>query len=266
MSRLSCWWRTRQSRRQYANLPKPSVVNVEMGHQVGYFETPTGCWWLPLSEDIVAVTMRLGNIFEPEIVAEASNHIKPGSNVLDLGSNFGQMAVLFSGMTGSSGTVHAFEADPFVCRLLRRNIEANSAANIIVHETAVWRESGQILFYPVQDFVRFNTFGAYGIDPKATTGRTVTSTAIDSLDLPGNISFMKIDVQGSDLYAMEGAIRTIERNKMPILFEFETVLQDDFGTSFRDYESLLSRLQYKIEKFIGNNNYLIKPIALQTAQ
>ena len=66
MSRLSCWWRTRQSRRQYANLPKPSVVNVEMGHQVGYFETPTGCWWLPLSEDIVAVTMRLGNIFEPE--------------------------------------------------------------------------------------------------------------------------------------------------------------------------------------------------------
>ena len=237
-----------------------------MGHQVGYFETPIGCWWLPLSDDAVATTMRLGHIFEPEIVAEASSHITPGSSVLDLGSNFGQMAVLFSRMTGPSGTVHAFEADPFVCHLLRRNIEANAASNIIVHETAVWRESGRILFYPVQDFVRFNTFGSYGIDPNATAGRQVTSTAIDSLDLPGNISFMKIDVQGSDLYAMEGATGTIERNKMPILFEFETLLQDDFGTSFRDYESLLARLQYKIEKVVGNNNYLIKPIVLQSVQ
>ena len=266
MSRLSRWWRSRQSRRQKAKLPEPSVVNVEMGHQVGYFETSTGCWWLPLSDDLIAVAMRLGNIFEPEIVAEASNHITPGSSVLDLGSNFGQMAVLFSRLTGPSGTVHAFEADPFVCHLLRRNIEANAVSNIIVHETAVWHESGQTLFYPEQDFARFGTFGSYGIDPKATAGRTVTSTAIDALDLPDNISFMKVDVQGSDLYAMEGASRTIERNKMPILFEFETLLQDDFGTSFEDYESLLARLQYKIDKVVGNNNYLIKPIAPQSAR
>src|SRR5262249_20212092 len=120
---------------------------------------------------------------------------------------------------------------------------------------------GLTLFYPVPDFVRFGAFGAYGIDPKATEGRTVTSTAIDSLDLPGNISFMKVDVQGSDLYAMEGAERTIERNKMPILFEFETLLQDDFGTSFSDYESFMAKLHYKVDKVIGNHNYLIRPIA-----
>jgi FkbM family methyltransferase len=230
-----------------------------MGHEVGHFETPTGRWWLPLIDDIVATTMRRGLIFESEVVAEASKHIVPGSTVLDLGSNFGQMALLFSRKTGPSGVVHAFEADPFVCHLLRLNVEANAATNIVVHETAVWRESGQTLFYPVPDLVRFSAFGSYGIDPKATGGRTVTSTAIDSLDLPSNISFMKIDVQGSDLFAMEGAVRTIKRNKMPILFEFETSLQNDFGTSFGDYEALIATLQYRIEKVIGGYNYLIKP-------
>jgi len=230
-----------------------------MSHQVGLFDTPTGHWWLPLIDDAVAMTIRRGKIFEADVVAEAAKHIVPGSIVLDVGSNFGQMAVLFSRMTGQAGTVHAFEADPFVCQLLRLNVEENGAKNIVVHEGAVWHEGSKLLFYPVPDLVRFGALGSYGISPKATEGRTVPSITIDSLDLPADISFMKIDVQGSDLYAMMGADRTIAENRMPILFEFEACLQDDFGTSFRDYEALIARMRYRIDKIIGEYNYLIRP-------
>ncbi len=234
-------------------------MRTAMSHQIGIFDTPTGHWWLPLIDDAVAMTIRRGKVFDAEVVAEAAKHIVPGSTVLDLGSNFGQMAVLFARMTGPTGTVHAFEADPFVCHLLRLNLEANNINNVVVHEAAVWHEDDKPLFYPSPDLVRFGTFGSYGVDPRASNGRTVPSITIDALDLPANISFMKIDVQGSDLYAMMGADRTIAKNKMPILFEFEASMQDDFGTSFHDYEALIARLNYRIKKVIAEYNYLIVP-------
>ena len=112
--------------------------------------------------------MARGEIYDAHIAEEAERHIKPGSTVLDLGSNFGQMAIIFSRMTGSSGTVHAFEADPFICEVLRKNVEENRAANVVVHEVAVWHETGKSLFYPEQDLVRFGTLGSYGIAPHFT--------------------------------------------------------------------------------------------------
>ena len=133
-----------------------------------------------LDSDPVISTMRRGGIFDADVVAEAELHIRPGSTVLDLGSNFGQMAVLFSRMTGPTGVVHAFEADPFICQALRKNVEANGAKNVIVHEAAVWHMDGRSLFYPEQDLVRFGALGSYGIDPNATKGRTVPSITINS--------------------------------------------------------------------------------------
>jgi hypothetical protein len=73
---------------------------------------------------------------------------------------------------------------------------------------------------------------------------------------------MKIDVQGSDLYAMMGAERTISQNRMPILFEFESLLQDDFGTTFADYEALIEKMRYQISKKIGEYDYLITPLSV----
>lgn len=255
MSRLSRWIRSFSEQRIRRS-------RIEASRRLEFFETATGRWWLPpLDSDPVISTMRRGGIFDADVVAEAELHIRSGSTVLDLGSNFGQMAVLFSRMTGPSGIVHAFEADPFICQALRKNIEANDAKNVVVHEAAVWHMDGRPLFYPEQDLVRFGALGSYGIDPNATTGRTVPSITIDSLNLPVDISFMKIDVQGSDLYAMMGAERTISQNRMPILFEFESLLQDDFGTTFADYEALIEKMRYRISKKIGEYDYLITPIS-----
>jgi len=251
MSRLS----------RFLGLPRrkpvaPTETKVVQGHEIGYFKTTTGNWWLPLIDDLIAITMRRGRIFEREVVKESAKHIRPGTAVLDVGSNFGQMAVLFSRMVGQKGKVHAFEADPFVCSLLRMNVEANKARNIIVHESAVWSESGKTLIYPVPENIA--CFGAYGIDPRASEGRAVISTAIDDLGI-GNVSFIKIDIQGSDLNAINGAAQTIKGNRSPVLFEFEQQLQAQFGTSFRDYEEVISSLGYKIKKQIMGHNYLIVP-------
>jgi FkbM family methyltransferase len=169
------------------------------------------------------------------------------------------MSVLFSEMVGDNGIVYSFEADDFVFKILKKNIDANSCKNIVSVFGAVFNESGKELFFPKQDFERFLSYGSYGIDPQANSGRKVKSIRIDDIEFSLPISFMKVDVQGSDLFAMQGAKETIRKHRMPILFEFEQQFQDEFETSFQDYVEFVDSIDYKFSEVVNQINYLITP-------
>lgn len=233
----------------------------KVGDNLAFYETPNGKFYLPLEpfDDAVASAIRRGFVFEDYIVDEAKKFVKENTAVLDVGSNFGQMAVLFSKMVGENGLVYAFEADDYVFEILKMNLAANDCKNVIPVFGAVYHEAGKKLFFPKQDFERFGAFGSYGIDPNATEGRTVESLKIDDINFEKPISFMKIDVQGSDLFAMQGARETIKKHQMPILFEFEQQFQDEFDTSFQDYVSFVGEQSYKFCKVVQGINYLIAP-------
>lgn len=115
------------------------------------------------------------------------------------------------------------------------------------------------LIFPEPDFKRFDSYGSYGVDPTASQGREIMSLTIDSLKIDLPISFMKVDIQGSDLFAMQGARETILKNKMAILFEFEEQFQSEFKTSFNDYAEFVRSINYRFEKISMGINYLIVP-------
>lgn len=226
-----------------------------------YFETPIGNYYLPndAPRDVVIKCMKFGEIFEPEVVDAVCHYIKRGTVVLDVGANFGQMSLLFSQRVGPEGMVYAFEADDFICGVLKKNIAANNCTNITPVCRAVYNKNDAVMFYPVQDFKRFDSYGSYGLDPKAKEGREVRTITIDSLNIHEPISFMKVDVQGSDLFVLEGAVETIKRHKMPIVFEYEEQFGDEFKAKWKDYTNFIRSISYKIEKTIYNINYLIVP-------
>lgn len=70
---------------------------------------------------------------------------------------------------------------------------------------------------------------------------------------------MKVDVQGSDLFVLRGAIETIKRHQMPIIFEYEEQFQEEFHTCWQDYLDFIDLINYKIEKIVYGINYLIVP-------
>ena len=229
--------------------------------KVELFKTPIGNYFLPseISTDCIVNTMKAGDVFEPEIVETSKRFIRIGTNVLDIGANFGQMSLFFSEMVGENGTVYSFEAAEDVYEVLIKNIEENKRKNIIPYCNAVFDTVGELKFYPEPDFSRFAAYGSYGIDPKAKQGRTISTISIDSLKIPGPVSFMKVDIQGSDLFAMRGARELIMRERMPILFEYEEQFQNEFGTSFADYMNFIDSIQYKIAEIISDINFLIVP-------
>lgn len=224
-------------------------------------KTITGNYYLPTdaSEDVIANTIKSNQIFDVEIYEIAKKLIRPGTTVLDIGSNFGQMAILMSKLVGDNGLVHAFEADDFVYDVLQKNIKENSK-NIIPHFGAVHDKNNQTLYFPVQDFDRFSSYGSYGIDYVHGKGRPVKTLTIDEIDFDLPVSFIKIDIQGGDLFALKGAVNTIEKYKMPIIFEYEYLFENELNLSFQEYVDFVGSINYKFEKVINGQNYLIVPV------
>lgn len=225
-----------------------------------FFDTPLGKYYLPgnAPRDIVAAHIKKGVCFEKEVFEECAKYIKPGTVFLDIGANYGQMSILLSRQM-KNATIYAFEAEPFVFSILEKNIKANGCDNIKAIYGAVHNKGGEELFFPEPDFQRFDSYGSYGIDVNASAGRKVKSIAIDDLNIEEKISCMKIDIQGSDLFALQGAKETILKNKMPIIFEFEQQFQNEFNTSFDDYVDYIKSVGYSFSKIILDINYLVTP-------
>jgi FkbM family methyltransferase len=235
------------------------------GRPLQYHQTATGNYYLPSDapKDVIIKAIVAGGVFDAPIVEAARRFIRPGTTVLDVGACFGQMSILFSNWVGGDGEVIAFEADEFVHEVLKKNIGANGKKNIRTVCRAVYDTVGERKFYPVPDFERFRSYGSYGLVPQAKAGREVETVTIDSLKIEKPVSFMKVDIQGSDLFAMRGAVETIRRHQMPILFEFEDQFQAEFGTSLDDYTKFIDSISYRIYRMVDRVNYLIVPRSMK---
>ena len=233
----------------------------ERSARLALHETATGRFYLPADAkmDIIARAIIDSKVYDEKVYFTALKHIKPGPAVLDVGANFGQMSVLYSKAVGPTGKVYSFEADKFIFEVLSKNLDANGCVNAVPVFGAVHDVPGVVLHYPEHNFERFTTYGAYGIDYNAKTGQDVQSLTIDGLSINEPVSFMKVDIQGGDLFALRGAVETIKRNRMPIIFEYEEDFQEDYKLSFQDYVDFVRGIGYKFDKVVDKSNYLIIP-------
>lgn len=239
----------------------PDSVKVAGARGLVHYRTSLGEVYLPVDapQDSIASHMRRGEIFEPEVVELARRFIRPGTVVLDLGANFGQMTMLFAREVGADGLVYAFEAQQRVFDILSRNIEANDIKNVRPMFNAVLNESGRVFHFPDPDWSRFGTYGSFNLPLDAKAGAEVASIKVDDLSFDRPVSFIKVDVQGCDLFAMQGAKATIAKHRMPIVFEFEQRFQADYGTSFQDYVDFTGEIGYVFKETVLDINYLIVP-------
>ena len=123
-------------------------------------------------------------VVEAEVIEALRPYVKPGAAVIDVGANLGQMTLLFSEMVGDHGRVYSIDADEYIYSILCKNVAENKRLNVNAINAAAYDSCGETVFYPVQDFERFGSYGSYGIEPGATDGREVATITIDSTALP----------------------------------------------------------------------------------
>lgn len=230
-----------------------------------FHKTPIGNYYLPKSvwgEDGISYHMKRGLYYGNDVIEMAKKYVTKGSSVLDLGANFGQMTLAFADMVGDTGSVYCFEAQKTVFKILTANIKANNKANIKPFYNAVYDKKDETLFFPEVDYSLHHSLGSFSLDPQGRKGEEIKTITIDSIEFDKPISFLKVDIQGSDLFALYGAEQTILKHKMPIVFEFEQQFQDKFNTSFQDYVDFISRIGYRfaeVSQTAYEVNFLILP-------
>lgn len=132
-----------------------------------------------------------------------------GDVVIDAGACFGETALAFAIAAGDEGQVHSFEPIPLQRVIFEENLTRNPdiASRIRVHDFALGDRSGEKL--------RFSDGGA-AARASDEGPIEVTTMSIDDLvereNLP-KVDFIKMDIEGAEPKAIEGAAKTLKRFK-----------------------------------------------------
>lgn len=161
--------------------------------------------------------------FEPAEIAFVRSHLKPGDVVLDLGANAGLYTVIAAQIVGPGGHVYAFEPGRQALALLRNNIALNHLSNVTVIEAAVSNVTGEAAFAVAHDSALSSLADVQRSDQEIAGWETVQTIRVDDAmaryDNPP-VSFIKIDVEGAEKLALEGASGLLARAEhLTILFE-----------------------------------------------
>ena len=180
-------------------LPKTTVMTIRKGPAAGMKwiagSANHGCW--------------LGTYELPK-QRSLERFVRPGMTIFDIGAQAGFYTLLFSRLTGPSGTVYAFEPCAYEAHYLLDHIRMNGLRNVRVIQAAVWAASG---------------LGALTVDrgqtQNAISGFTdsilqVPTLSLDGLNLPPP-NLIKMDVEGAESAVLEGAKRTLEHHR-PVVF------------------------------------------------
>jgi FkbM family methyltransferase len=191
--------------------------------------------------------LSLGGVYEPVETKLVRELVRPGSVVLDVGANIGYFTLLFARLVGSSGHVIAFEPDPYSFDLLARNIRANEYGNVTALQLAASNQESRLRLY--RD--RFGNLD-HGLMESSSDveGITIRSVRLDDF-LPTvtdrAIDFVKMDIQGSEGWALEGMERRLrEMNTSLLLTEFWPTGLDRIGYGALNFLRLLQRLGFEM--------------------
>jgi FkbM family methyltransferase len=175
--------------------------------------------------------------------------IRPGETALDLGANFGLYSYHISRALGGSGRVCAFEPVPFTFATLQLVSKILRFRNVTLFEKGCSAEAGRISFeVPVQASGAFAAGQAYiggrrdnraGKETQvrwAGTREVVCEVVMLDDFLPDldDLSLIKCDVEGAELFAFRGAKELISKHLPTVICEINPWFLEGFGVQLEE--------------------------------
>jgi hypothetical protein len=134
-------------------------------------------------------------------------HVRPGSHVVDVGANIGDLTVPLARLVGEAGRVYAFESHPESFNVLCANLALNNLRNV----------------KPLNEFLADDADVSTASDvwgEHAYVG-DVWKPCVAPLDALGleRCDFIKIDVDGKELEVLRSGERTVRACRPVLYFE-----------------------------------------------
>lgn len=228
-------------------------------------------FWLHCRAKMRDIRLRLVEEREMALLPE---FIHAGDEVLDLGANYAYYSARMSSLVGQAGRVYAFEPIPATSRVFRKLKSSLGLDNVELIEKGAAARSERVVFHvPLQDFgapsagishIGDRNNDLPGRDEFYAFNRhqevTCEVVAIDDFLLPrlSRLSFVKIDIEGAEYFALQGMRLTLERFKPVILVEIQPFFLRGFGITEEQVNGLIRELGYEMFMY-DQPSHALKP-------
>ena len=174
---------------------------------------------VPNLTEPVGFSLAVHGAYEPAEIVVLRAHLTPETDFLDIGANIGAFTIALS---GSARRVIAIEASPSVLPFLRRNVELSGKTNVNVVACAVSAPGvNAVPFYvpPMDHYGMGSSAPQFHVEPINLSARPLDRILRDCA--AGQISAVKIDVEGFEAHVFLGAMDLLRSTPAPlILVEF----------------------------------------------
>jgi FkbM family methyltransferase len=210
-----------------------------------------------------AKDIRNGSWSEPELDL-IPFAVKAGETALDLGANFGLYSYHLSRALGSSGKIYAFEPVPFTFSTLQLVARILRFKNVTLVDKGCSESAGTISFeVPVQASGAFAAGQAYiggrrdDREGKEKQVRWAGTSQVDcevvKLDdfLSGlkDLSLIKCDIEGAELFAFRGARNLIAEHLPTVICEINPWFLEGFEISLEELAGFFCDQDYKLYRY-----------------
>jgi FkbM family methyltransferase len=203
----------------------------------------------------MSLCLFVGGSFEPNEFVFLDAVLADGMTFIDGGANDGIYSLFAAKRVGGSGTVLAVEPSSREFDRLRANLMLNRQLAVTAVRAALGSAEGEAdLAVAERGHEGQNTIGASVSNPKVQTAgyETVPVTTVDALveaHRLDRVDVVKLDVEGSEVEALLGAARTIERFRPLIQVEMESERLASQGRTKDDLRALLAAASYDLYIF-----------------
>ena len=170
-----------------------------------------------------------------------------GDIVIDAGGCFSDTGLYFAHEVGESGHVYTFEFIPSNLAIMRKNFSLSENLNkrITIIEHPLWHKSKDPLYYMDQGSASF-----VSADRTNYANEETYTISIDDLveerHIP-NIDFIKVDIEGAELCALRGAVKTIRKFKPKLSIAIYHQIKD-----FDNIVCFISNLTLDYKFYLGH--------------
>lgn len=171
--------------------------------------------------------------------------VSEGDTIIEIGANIGTETIGFVDMVGPRGKVYAFEPNPECVRSIKKQIELNRFHNLEVLEVAVGDVEQEVHF--VSGPRNQSAVGKISLDGVDQDSMIVDCRKLDSyIGIIDKSTLVVIDVEGSEVNVLKGAIDYIHRYCPVILIEAKEKHLKRYGYSLQELYDQIMQHEYQI--------------------